>query len=125
MSVVDPAAHQVEEVHRDGKVKALFPSTDEKPQTQGTATAMRLSAARHRLAFNPWDQNLVRLHLSSRRHKTKKRRNILPCQRVQDERHHGNSALHGCKTKDLSEKVAFQHVYTQMSEKRNQILLHN
>lgn len=44
MSVVDPAADQVEEVHGNGKVKALLPSTDEKPQTQGTATATRLSA---------------------------------------------------------------------------------
>lgn len=44
VSVVDPAANQVEEVHGNGKVKALFPSTDEKPQTQGTVTAMRSSA---------------------------------------------------------------------------------
>lgn len=105
MSVVDPAANQVEEVHGNGKVKALFPSTDEKPQTEGAVTAMRLSAVLIHLVLNPCDLNLVqtegKLHLSSYRYKTKKERTILPCQRVQDERHHGKSALHGCKTKDL------------------------
>lgn len=97
MSVVDPAANQVEEVHGNGKVKALFPSTDEKPQTEGTVTAMRLSAVLIHLVLNPCDQNLVQ---TGYRYKTKKRE-LLPCQRVQDESHHGKSALHGCKTKDL------------------------
>lgn len=77
MSVVDPAANQVEEVHGNGKVKALFPSTDEKPQTEGTVTAMRLSAVLIHLVLNPCDHNLVqtegKLHLSSYRYKTKKR----------------------------------------------------
>lgn len=116
VSVVDPASNQVEEVHGNGKVKALFPSTDEKPQTEGTVTAMKLSAVFIHLALNPCDQNLVKLKESYIEAVTgirpKKERNILPCQRVQDKRHHGKSALHGCKTKDLENKIAFQHVYT-------------
>lgn len=46
-------------MHGNGKVKALFPSTDEKPQTEGTVTAMRLSAVLIHLFLNPCDQNLV------------------------------------------------------------------
>lgn len=51
LSVVDPAADQVKEVHRNGEVKALFPSTDEKPQAEGTVTARRLSAVLLRLLY--------------------------------------------------------------------------
>lgn len=35
MSIIDPAANHMEEVHSDCEVQALFPSTDEEPQTKG------------------------------------------------------------------------------------------
>lgn len=41
MSIIDPAADHMEEVHSDCEVKALLPSTDEEPQTEGTARTMR------------------------------------------------------------------------------------
>ena len=37
MSVIDPAADHMEEVHGDCEVQALFPSTDEEPQTKCAA----------------------------------------------------------------------------------------
>lgn len=37
VSVINPAADHVEEVHGDGKVQALFPSTYEEPQTESAA----------------------------------------------------------------------------------------
>lgn len=36
MSVIDPAANQMEEVHCDREVETLLPSTDEEPQTEST-----------------------------------------------------------------------------------------
>lgn len=36
MSVIDPAANQMEEVHCDREVETLLPSTDEEPQTKST-----------------------------------------------------------------------------------------
>lgn len=36
MRVIDPAADHVEEVHGDCEVQALFPSTDEEPETEST-----------------------------------------------------------------------------------------
>lgn len=47
--VVDPASNQMEEVHGDGKVKALLPSPDEKPQTEGTA---RTTKCKHLFSSN-------------------------------------------------------------------------
>lgn len=40
MSIIDPAANHMEEVHSDCEVQALFPPTDEKPQTEGAAGQM-------------------------------------------------------------------------------------
>lgn len=40
MSVIDPAANHMEEVHSDCEVQALFPPTDEEPQTEGAAGQM-------------------------------------------------------------------------------------
>lgn len=41
MSIIDPAANHMEEVHSDCEVQALFPSTDEEPQTKGAAGTVR------------------------------------------------------------------------------------
>lgn len=41
VSVVDPTSNQMEEVHSDGKVEALLPTADEKPQTEGTVKIMK------------------------------------------------------------------------------------
>lgn len=41
MSIIDPAADHMEEVHSDCEVQALFPSTDEEPKTKGAAGTMR------------------------------------------------------------------------------------
>lgn len=54
MSIVDPAADHMEEVHSDCEVQALFPSTDEEPQTKGAAGATRQKScviSRARLRF--------------------------------------------------------------------------
>lgn len=41
MSIVDPAADHMEEMHSDCEVQALFPSADEEPQTNGTVKTVR------------------------------------------------------------------------------------
>ena len=41
MSVIDPAADHVEEMHRDREVQTLFPSSYEEPQTKGAAGTRR------------------------------------------------------------------------------------
>jgi len=41
VSIIDPAADHVKEVHGDREVEALFPPPDEEPQTQGTARTIR------------------------------------------------------------------------------------
>ncbi len=42
MSIIDPAADHMKEVHSDGEIQTLFPSTDEEPQTEGAARTMRI-----------------------------------------------------------------------------------
>lgn len=41
MSIIDPAANHMEEVHSDCEVQALLPSTDEEPQTKGAVRTVR------------------------------------------------------------------------------------
>lgn len=37
MSIIDPAANHMKEVHSNCEVQALLPSADEEPQAQGAA----------------------------------------------------------------------------------------
>ena len=40
MSIIDPAADHMEEVHSDREVQALLSSTNEKPKANGAARTM-------------------------------------------------------------------------------------
>lgn len=47
MSVIDPTADHMEEMHSDCEVQALFASTDEEPQTKGTGEQGDKGSVRH------------------------------------------------------------------------------
>lgn len=70
MSIIDPAANHMEEVHSDGEVQALLPSTDEEPQTQGAVRTVRqksfvmnlviyVAPARCSTVFSPTGGNFI------------------------------------------------------------------